>query len=119
MLASSHVSLATTSSPTSSPTVTTTGMAMQRSPLEVRLFDRSPRGYQLTDIDNMLKMPELRYLNSVVKNPRIVLPEQIAVTRSYWLLVHEDLRHVVRIDAVCRFVTGLLRDHKGLMMGGA
>jgi len=46
-----------------------------------------------------------------------VLPEQISVERTYWLLVHEDLRHVARVDAVCRFLTQLLRSNKKLMMG--
>jgi len=46
-----------------------------------------------------------------------VLPDQIWVDRSYWLLVHEDLRHVARVDAVCQFLTQLLRGNKALMMG--
>ncbi len=46
-----------------------------------------------------------------------VLPDQISVDRTYWLLVHEDLRHVARVDAVCRFLTQLLRGNKKLMMG--
>ena len=46
-----------------------------------------------------------------------VLPEQIRVDRTYWLLVHEDLRHVARVDAVCNFLTRLLRENKDLMMG--
>jgi len=46
-----------------------------------------------------------------------VLPESIWVDRTYWLLVHEDLRQVARVDAVCQFLTRLLRDNKSLMMG--
>jgi DNA-binding transcriptional LysR family regulator len=46
-----------------------------------------------------------------------VLPEQIRIDRTYWLLVHEDLRHVARVDAVCQFLTRLLRDNETLMMG--
>ena len=46
-----------------------------------------------------------------------VLPEQIMVQRSFWLMVHEDLRDVARVDAVCRFITRLLRDNEALMMG--
>ena len=46
-----------------------------------------------------------------------VLHEQIWVDRSYWLLVHEDLRQVARVDAVCQFLTRLLRDNKSRMMG--
>ncbi len=46
-----------------------------------------------------------------------IMPEEIQVDRTYWLLVHEDLRHVARVDAVCQFLTLLLRDNKTLMMG--
>jgi DNA-binding transcriptional LysR family regulator len=46
-----------------------------------------------------------------------VLPDQILVQRSFWLMVHEDLRDVARVDAVCRFITQLLRDNEPLMMG--
>ena len=48
-----------------------------------------------------------------------VLADQIWVDRSYWLLVHEDLRQVARVDAVCQFLTQLLRGNKALMMGKA
>ncbi|MFC7047766.1 LysR family transcriptional regulator [Emcibacter nanhaiensis] len=46
-----------------------------------------------------------------------VLPEQIFVERQYWLMVHEDLRKVARIDAVCGFLTDLFRDKQSLMLG--
>jgi DNA-binding transcriptional LysR family regulator len=48
---------------------------------------------------------------------QVVLPEQISVERTYWLLVHEDLRHVARVDAVCKFLTGVLGHNPSLMMG--
>ncbi len=48
---------------------------------------------------------------------RVILPELISVERSYWLSVHEDLRHVARVDAVCDFLTRILRGDRGLMMG--
>ena len=53
------------------------------------------------------------------REPRlqVVLPEQIAVQRTYWLLVHEDLRHVARVDAVCQFLTRILSQDPQLMMG--
>ena len=46
-----------------------------------------------------------------------LLTEKIWVDRTYWLLVHEDLRQVARVDAVCRFLTHLLRNNEALMMG--
>lgn len=48
---------------------------------------------------------------------QVVLPGRISVERSYWLLVHEDLRHVARVDAVCRFLTQILGQNPRLMMG--
>ncbi len=46
-----------------------------------------------------------------------VLPDEIFIDREYWLVVHEDLRHVARVDAVCRFLTRLLKDQHNRMMG--
>jgi DNA-binding transcriptional LysR family regulator len=53
------------------------------------------------------------------REPRlqVVLPQQIAVERTYWLVVHEDLRHVARVDAVCQFLTRILSQDPALMMG--
>jgi DNA-binding transcriptional LysR family regulator len=48
---------------------------------------------------------------------QVVLADQISVERTYWLLVHEDLRHVARVDAVCKFLTGILSENSSLMMG--
>jgi DNA-binding transcriptional LysR family regulator len=104
-------------------------------------------------IDELIEMPEPRYLESVVKsanlvfcssniiaqfnailqgvglglvhcfmaereeNLQAVLSEQIYIDRSYWLVVHEDLRHVARIEAVCRFLTRILSENQKLMLG--
>ena len=53
------------------------------------------------------------------REPRlqVVLPREISVERTYWLLVHEDLRHVARVDAVCEFMTRILSEDPALMMG--
>jgi DNA-binding transcriptional LysR family regulator len=48
---------------------------------------------------------------------QVVLPAQISVERTYWLLVHEDLRQVARVDAVCKFLTRILKENTELMMG--
>ena len=53
------------------------------------------------------------------REPRLqaVLSDEISVERTYWLLVHEDLRHVARVDAVCEFLTRTLSQNPKLMMG--
>ncbi|MDH3217992.1 MAG: LysR family transcriptional regulator [Gammaproteobacteria bacterium] len=53
------------------------------------------------------------------REPRLqaVLADQVSVERTYWLLVHEDLRKVARVDAVCDFLTRLLGQDPQLMMG--
>lgn len=48
---------------------------------------------------------------------QVILPEEISVVRTYWLLVHEDLRQVARVDAVCEFLTRILGQNPELMMG--
>ena len=48
-----------------------------------------------------------------------VLPEKVQFNREFWLSVHEDLRHVARIEAVCDFLTELLRDNQAFLMGRA
>jgi DNA-binding transcriptional LysR family regulator len=48
---------------------------------------------------------------------QVVLAEEISVERTYWLVVHEDLRHVARVDAVCKFLTRILSENSSLMMG--
>ena len=104
-------------------------------------------------IDDLLEMPELRFLETIVKNAHVVfrssnvvaqfnaikegagmglvhcfmaeqaaelhsvLADEIYVDRAYWLVVHEDLRHVARIDAVCRFLTETLAAMSARMMG--
>jgi len=104
-------------------------------------------------IEDLIEMPELRFLDNTIKNAhvvfrstnvsaqfnaileglglglvhcfmaqresrlQVVLPGQVSVERTYWLLVHEDLRHVARVDAVCQFLTRILRQDPALMMG--
>jgi len=55
------------------------------------------------------------------QDPRLIpiLPDRIAIDREYWLVVHEDLRHVARVDAVCRFLTRLLKEQHDRMTGAA
>ena len=46
-----------------------------------------------------------------------ILPRDIEIKREFWLVVHEDLRHVARVEAVCDFLTALLQDHQAQLMG--
>ncbi len=106
-------------------------------------------------IDDLLTLPELRVLPTLVRDPNIVfrstsiaaqqraamagmgiallqcfsvaphhslvpvLPQQVAVEREYWLLVHEDFRQIARVDAVCRFLTDVTRKHAKRFIGPA
>lgn len=46
-----------------------------------------------------------------------ILPEEVEIKREFWLVVHENLRHVARVEAVCDFLTDLLHTHQALLMG--
>jgi len=46
-----------------------------------------------------------------------LLANDVFIDREYWLVVHEDLRHVARVDAVCLFLTQLLKDQHNRMIG--
>ncbi|MDJ0778695.1 MAG: LysR family transcriptional regulator [Gammaproteobacteria bacterium] len=48
---------------------------------------------------------------------QVILPQEVSVERAYWLVVHEDLRAVARVDAVCKFLTRILGRNPALMMG--
>ncbi len=47
---------------------------------------------------------------------QVVLPADISVERIYWLLVHEDLRQVARVDTVCKFLPRILSHDAELTM---
>lgn len=54
-----------------------------------------------------------------VDEPRLVpvLPESISITRSFWLLVHADLKDVARVRAVVDFVVRESKANRALLMG--
>lgn len=104
-------------------------------------------------VDDLVTLPQLRFLDDFIKDPHIVfestsvvahfnaalsglgmaflhcfaaepdpnfvriLPEEVEVRREFWLVVHEDLRHVARVEAVCDFLTQLLHQNQALLMG--
>lgn len=104
-------------------------------------------------IDDLLQMPELRVIDTLVKDPamvfrssnmmaqynacvegvglallhafmaeydprlRPVLADDVEVVRELWLVVHEDLRHVARVEAVCQFVAELMRELHPFLLG--
>ncbi|MEN3950338.1 LysR family transcriptional regulator [Iodidimonas sp. SYSU 1G8] len=104
-------------------------------------------------VDDLVTLPQLRFLDDFIKDPNIVfestsvvahfnaalsglgmaflhcfaaepdpnfvriLPEEVEVRREFWLVVHEDLRHVARVEAVCDFLTQLLHQNQALLMG--
>lgn len=104
-------------------------------------------------IDDLLQMPELRFWETLVKDPNLVfrstnvmaqynacvegvglalihsfmavdddrirpvLKQEVCVERELWLVVHEDLRHLARVSAVCQYLTDLFRANHALLMG--
>ena len=46
-----------------------------------------------------------------------VLPETVSITRSFWLLVHADLKDVARVRAIVDFVVREVKASRGLLMG--
>ncbi len=48
-----------------------------------------------------------------------VLPETVSITRSFWLLVHADLKDVARVRAIVDFVVREVKASRALLMGDA
>lgn len=46
-----------------------------------------------------------------------VLPEQVSITRSFWLLLHADLKDVARIRAIVDFLVRETKAARALLMG--
>lgn len=53
------------------------------------------------------------------QNPvlQVVLPDDIAIKRSFWMLYHEDLRLLKRIELFSNFLKNKLEQRQALMMG--
>jgi DNA-binding transcriptional LysR family regulator len=53
-----------------------------------------------------------------VQDPRLVpvLPQAVAIIRSFWLIVHADLKDVARIRATMDFVVREVRAARALFM---
>lgn len=51
--------------------------------------------------------------------PRLVpvLPDTVSITRSFWLLVHADLKDVARVRAIVDFVVREAKASRALLMG--
>ena len=51
--------------------------------------------------------------------PRLVpvLPESVSITRSFWLLVHADLKEVARVRAIVDFIVREAKASRSLLMG--
>lgn len=49
------------------------------------------------------------------KDPRLVriLPDQVEITRTYWLAIHEGVQRLPRVRAVVDFLDELVQQHRG------
>lgn len=45
-----------------------------------------------------------------------VLPEEVALTRSFWLIIHEDMRRLARITAAADFITAAVQEARSQFM---
>jgi DNA-binding transcriptional LysR family regulator len=83
-------------------------------------------------IEEMLDLPELRYLDQVADGAHTVFRSSsivaqhaaiasglglgilhvVALKRSYWLSVHGDSQRVARVRAVIEFLRALVEEHK-------
>jgi DNA-binding transcriptional LysR family regulator len=45
-----------------------------------------------------------------------VLPEEVTITRSFWLIVHEDLRSLARISMTADYIAELVRREQALFL---
>lgn len=50
------------------------------------------------------------------ENLKVILPEKIFATREYWMVVHEDLHKLARIQAVSRFFTEVIKKEQDRLM---
>jgi DNA-binding transcriptional LysR family regulator len=52
------------------------------------------------------------------EEPRLVrvLPHVISINRTFWLIVHADLREVARVRAVIEFITGAVEQQRALFL---
>jgi len=46
-----------------------------------------------------------------------VLPEAVDIQRSFWLVVHRDVRRIARIDRFIAWLDATIGDLKPLMLG--
>ncbi|CAN5300657.1 LysR substrate-binding domain-containing protein [soil metagenome] len=57
------------------------------------------------------------YMEATFPELQRVLPDEISLTRSFHLHVHEDHRDVAHIRVVANFVASVVQSHRGLFMG--
>jgi DNA-binding transcriptional LysR family regulator len=50
-------------------------------------------------------------------NLQVVLPEEVVIKRSFWMLYHEDLRQLKRIELFSNFLKNKLEQRHAIMMG--
>jgi DNA-binding transcriptional LysR family regulator len=46
----------------------------------------------------------------------VVLPEEVAVTRSFWISMHENMRHIRRVMAVWDWIQEVVKEERALLM---
>src|SRR3546814_10424761 len=48
-----------------------------------------------------------------------ILPDDVEITRNFWMVIHRDVRHLAWVDAFVRWLDAIVNDERALLMGHA
>src|SRR3546814_5084171 len=47
-----------------------------------------------------------------------ILPDDVEITRNFWMVIHRDVRHLARVDAFVRWLDAIVNDERALLKIG-
>src|SRR3546814_18494888 len=48
-----------------------------------------------------------------------ILPDDVELTRNFWMVIHRDVRHLAWVDAFVRWLDAIVNDERALLLGHA